>query len=125
MGWVSRAGKSYYYESRRVDGKPVKVYVGAGPAAEAAAAGVEKRRAERLDQAEKLVADGAAHAAASAPLDELCGLTDLLAGATLILGGFHRHDRGQWRRKRHDRDDQHSADQDAGPGPAEGHSGPG
>lgn len=107
MGWVSRKGKSYYYETRRVGGRPVKAYRGSGPAAEAAAAEVDQRRKERVERAKSLMTDEAAHAAASAPLVELEGLTDLLVRASLTLAGYRQHDRGEWRRRRHNQEGQH------------------
>jgi hypothetical protein len=36
-------------------------------------------------------------------LQQLIDITTLLAHATLLVEGFHRHDRGQWRRRRHGR----------------------
>jgi hypothetical protein len=34
------------------------------------------------------------------PLLELCLVTEQLARAALVAGGFHQHDRGPWRRRR-------------------------
>jgi hypothetical protein len=41
MAWEQRGGRPYYYQSRRVNGRVVKEYVGAGPYA-ALQAHVEK-----------------------------------------------------------------------------------
>lgn len=103
MPWANRNGKRVFYESRRADGQPVKVYRGSGPAAEEAAAAVAGRRSDRVEQAERLAADVAAHAAASAPLAQLDELLDLVAKAALVMAGFRQHDRGAWRRTRDDR----------------------
>lgn len=101
MGWERRArGGQFYTRSRRVGGRVVREYVGAGVLAEVAAAldalererAAEHRRegkagAERLDAAEAL-------------LIELCEAADALAAAALLAAGYHRHDRGDWRRRR-------------------------
>jgi hypothetical protein len=39
-------------------------------------------------------------AALDAPVLALAELGDALLAATLVVGGFHRHDRGPWRRRR-------------------------
>jgi hypothetical protein len=41
------------------------------------------------------------HAELTAPLDELCLLTDLLFKAVLASAGYHQHKRGEWRRRKH------------------------
>jgi hypothetical protein len=33
-------------------------------------------------------------------LVELCGQSDMLVRATLVVAGYHQHARGEWRRKR-------------------------
>ena len=104
MPWAARGkdGTKYFYSSRRVNGRPAKVYCGAGLAAEEAAAAVERRRDERLEQARRLAAEQANYATAVGPLEDLCQLTDLVTKANLLLAGFRQHDRGTWRRRRDD-----------------------
>ena len=100
MAWVTRGEKSYYYASVRVGGRPTKVYRGSGAEAEQAAAGVERRKAERAEQAERLRLEGQRHQAADHVLATLCDQADALLAAALTAAGYHRHDRGSWRRKR-------------------------
>src|SRR5262245_55043484 len=101
MPWTNRGGgRRYYYRSSRVNGRPTKVYVGYGNQAEAEAAEVETRKAERADRQRTLSAECKAHDEAVAPMDELCRLTDLLMKTHLVLAGYHQHDRGEWRRRR-------------------------
>ena len=102
MAWVSRGSRKYYYQSTRVGGVPTRKYLGSGPEAEKAAAEVERSRTEKAAEAAALHAEEQNHAAATAPLDDLCQLTDLLLRATLTSLGFHQHARGAWRRRRHD-----------------------
>jgi len=100
MPWITRGEKRYYYESVRVGGRPVRRYVGHGAEAERAAAAAQQRRAEQAAQADARRAAQARYAAAVAPLDEMCRLTDLLLRATLAGQGYHQHHRGLWRRRR-------------------------
>src|SRR5688572_19518966 len=107
MGWMTRGSRRYYYTSERVNGRPVRRYLGSGPDAQEAEAALEGRRRERAEQAGRLLGDADAHATAITPLLELVTLTDLLLKAALAAAGYHRHDRGAWRRKRHGKDQDH------------------
>ena len=98
--FLNRGGKKLLYLSNRVNGKPKKTYVGAGPLADLLAAELEERKAARRARAEARAAWEAKATAADAPLDELCAELDQAAAATLLALGYHRHDRGPWRKKR-------------------------
>jgi hypothetical protein len=101
MGWETRKGRgAYYTRSRRVRGRVVRQYLGRGALAEVAAAANVLRRA----QAAARRAEQAHWDVATALLRQLCMATDLLTRATWTVAGYHRHDRGVWRRKRHDQD---------------------
>jgi hypothetical protein len=100
MPWELRGQKRYYYRSERVAGRPVRRYFGSGPAAELQAAADDLRRLRRETQARERGLEEARLREAEAPLTLLCGLTDLLAHAALAAAGYHRHDRGPWRRRR-------------------------
>lgn len=101
MAWETRQrGGRYYTRSRRVGGRVVREYLGAGPFAEALARGDAEARARRH---ERRAAERAAHeedAALVALVDQLSMGTDALMAATLVLAGYHRHHRGEWRRRR-------------------------
>jgi hypothetical protein len=100
MSWERVGSRRYYYRSERVSGRPVRRYVGTGPVAELAAAADDLRRMERAIAAREREAEQARFREAEAPLLRLCGLTELLARAALVAAGYHRHDRGAWRRCR-------------------------
>src|SRR5947209_6357382 len=100
MAWQQRGGRRYYYRSERVRGRPVRRYVGTGPAGELAAAADGLRRLEREAEARDFRAAQARQQEAEAALLRLCDLTDVLARAALLAAGFHQHDRGAWRRRR-------------------------
>ena len=100
MPWQQQGNKRYYYRSMRVHGRPVRRFVGSGPVAELAAAADDLCRLERAIHARERHAEQERLAAAAAPLLGLCEVTDDLACAALLAAGFHRHDRGAWRRRR-------------------------
>src|SRR5262245_55787564 len=100
MGWEVRGTRRYYTRSRKVGGRVVREYVGTGPVAEVAAAADALRQAQRRAEREARLAERARWEAALAPLEGLCLASDLLARAALTAAGYHRHDRGEWRRKR-------------------------
>lgn len=103
MGWESRGGaRRYYTRSKRVAGRVVREYVGRGSSAELAAELDAARRAARADRdavgrAERTLVAAVDHAASAAD-----AAIDALLRANLILAGYHRHRRGEWRRRRGD-----------------------
>ena len=104
MPWhrASPTAKAYYYRSvrsGRVDGQPRRQYVGGGLVGEAAATADARRRVDREIQARAWRREQARRDAALAPLLELIRVTDLLAEATLLTAGYHRHSR-TWRKRR-------------------------
>src|SRR5947209_19399258 len=105
MGWEQRNGREFYYQSVRIDGRATKRYLGAGQAAKTAADDVAQRRADRQAAAERVRAEQDRAVTVDQPLADLCQLTDLLLTAALTGAGYHRRDRGPWRKKRHVTDD--------------------
>ena len=101
MGWERRKrGARYYTRTRREGGRIVREYVGAGPGAEAVALLDAIERAERRERAEAWRAERDRLEAADRAVTELCELTEVLASGMLLLAGYHRHDRGEWRKRR-------------------------
>ena len=96
MAWETRGGGRYYYKVSRDDGRVRRLYLGNGPVAELAAQDAELRRAERQARARSQARLEAAEAASR----ELAELADLLAQVALMAAGYHRHDRGNWRKRR-------------------------
>jgi len=88
MPWEKRRGRgAYYTRSRRRDGRRIREYLGAGHNGMVAAAEDAQRGAESRARAEALRAEEQHHAAATAPLNQLCQLADLLMKVTLISEG--------------------------------------
>ena len=102
MAWQVVDGRKYYYRATRLAGRPVRRYVGAAgsPAAELAAADADRRRLGREAAARERHAEQARQLAVEGHLVRLCALSDVLTRAALLASGFHRHHRGQWRRRR-------------------------
>jgi hypothetical protein len=99
MPWDVRGERRYFYHWRRVGGRRTKQYLGSGEAALRVATEIERRRAERTARAQEARYHRQQHTEASAPLEGLTHLTDLLAKGTLIGLGYHQHDR-TWRKRR-------------------------
>jgi len=91
----------YWYRSRRVGGRVISEYRGAGEAganlAEIDKAEQRQARAER--QRERAGQDEAR--AVQAALGDLARASDELVAEVLAAAGYHRHQRGAWRRRRH------------------------
>ena len=102
MAWQVVDGRKYYYRHRRDGGRPRTVYVGAAgsPAAELAAAADDLKRLGREAAARESHAERERLRGAEAPLVRLCAVSDVFTRAALLSAGFHRHHRGQWRRRR-------------------------
>jgi hypothetical protein len=100
MGWENRErGGPYYTRSRRVGGRVVREYVGAGLVGRLSA------EADRIKR-ERAEAEKARHRrelerleVLAAPVLEVSEAAEILARAHLIAAGFHRH-KGEWRRER-------------------------
>jgi hypothetical protein len=100
MSREQRGEKQYYYRHAWIDGRSVRSYVGAGEVGEKAATADALRRIEKAIEVRQQRQEQERRAAAEAPLARLCEQMDLLVQAALLAAGFHRHDRGEWRRKR-------------------------
>ncbi|VTR92871.1 Uncharacterized protein OS=Singulisphaera acidiphila (strain ATCC BAA-1392 / DSM 18658 / VKM B-2454 / MOB10) GN=Sinac_7637 PE=4 SV=1 [Gemmata massiliana] len=108
MGWeVRHGGRRYLYRNRRVNGKPVKEYLGADDRFGTgvllahqleqlqAQAAERRRRAREAHTAFRERIDDLLHATASANAH----LRTLIEG-TLYALGYHKHNRGEWRMSR-------------------------
>jgi hypothetical protein len=116
MGWDK--GR-YYTRSKKVNGRVVREYIGAGEGPELIAKldALEREEKEMEWAKEKAVRDELD--ALDAPLSELDGKAELLARAALIVAGFHQHHRSEWRKRRGNyRPDEHG-DSDRPEGTAE------
>jgi len=101
MAWETRArGGRYYTRWRKVGGRVVREYVGRGLVGERAAREDALRRAARALATAARRRDRLAAQAVRDLVLGLDALTNTLTATTLTAAGYHRHDRGHWRKRR-------------------------
>ena len=101
MAWERRErGGLYYTRSRKVDGQVVREYVGGGVLGELAARMDAEARQRREEEAAVWKEECERMEALSAPAEELWEAIEVLARAALLSAGYHRHNRGEWRKRR-------------------------
>jgi hypothetical protein len=101
VAWETRQGKGRYYtRSRRINGRVVREYCGTGLSGQLAALQDAEKRARKATQLRAWQTEQGRLEELEEPLEELDGVCDLLMKATLIGAGYHRHKRGEWRRRR-------------------------
>ncbi len=101
MGWERRRrGGQYYTRSRKIGGRVIREYIGTGPLAEIASKLDAIEREERTVEAERRRRHQERLESADAAVDALCHSAEVLARVALLAAGYHRHDRGEWRKRR-------------------------
>jgi hypothetical protein len=99
--WEKRQrGGAYYTRSRKVNGRVVREYVGGGVLGEVAARMDAEERRRREEEAAALKDEQERMETLTAPVEELCEGAEILARAALLVSGYHRHNRGEWRKRR-------------------------
>jgi len=102
--WERRErGGFYYTRSRREDGRVVREYVGGGILGELAARVDAEERRRREEEKASQREERERLEALAAPVEELCEAAEVIACATLVASGYHRHSRGEWRKRREQR----------------------
>jgi len=100
MAWETRNGRGRYYtRSRKVSGRVVREYIGAGIAGELAAQEDAERRSKREKQRSAWMSQKREQEAIEDLVGERRKVLGALTGATLLHAGFHRHHRGEWRKR--------------------------
>jgi hypothetical protein len=101
MGWEKRdRGGLYYTRSKKIGGRVVREYVGAGSLAELVAEMDALERRRRQEETATWRAERERIDALEAPIVELCETAEVLAQATLYAAGYRKHNRGEWRKRR-------------------------
>jgi hypothetical protein len=102
MGWERRRGnRYYYYRCEWRGGRCIKRYIGRGRAAEIAAREDRQKQAARAARRYAAEIERALEKPASDSLVELDGVVTVAIHSALTAAGYHRHQRGKWRKKRH------------------------
>lgn len=99
MSWEKRGNNRYYYRRRKVDGRVVADYIGAGILAETLAELDENERLERQRAEAEWSAVVECDRRQAATLAEVDDLVKSAVAAVLIASGYHTHKR-QWRKAR-------------------------
>lgn len=101
MGWEKGGCGVYYYtRSRKEHGRVVREYVGGGMIGTLAARMDAEERERRKEEAQVHKAQRREMEALAEPVEELSQAAEILARAALLAAGYHRHERGEWRRRR-------------------------
>lgn len=101
MAWEERErGGRYYTRSRKVDGRVIREYIGAGPIAELIAQRDEAERERREEEARAWREEREDLDALDAQTREIDDLAELLARTALLAAGYRQHERGEWRKPR-------------------------
>jgi hypothetical protein len=93
-----------------VRGRVVREYVGMGLVAELAARTDARECGRRRAEAEALRAAERREQEADDLVGQVCEATETLTRAALLSAGYHRHHRGEWRRRRHGEQDDAGGD---------------
>ena len=101
MAWETRQrGGRYYTRSKKINGRVIREYVGTGLVGELAAAADARARAEREAGKAAWRAECERIESALTPVEEFYDVVEIFARGSLILAGYHRHHRGEWRHRR-------------------------
>jgi hypothetical protein len=101
MGWETRRGRGRYYtRSHKIADRVVREYVGTGLVAELAAQQDAAARAARQAERDRFAQTIDHHRDADAAQAAFAQLVDGLTAAVLVAAGYHRHHRGEWRKRR-------------------------
>ena len=99
--WERRKrGGLYYTRSRKVSGRVVRQYVGAGVLGELAARMDAEGRQRREEEAAAWREERERLEELAGLVDEFCREVETMVRATLLAAGFRRHNRGEWRKSR-------------------------
>jgi hypothetical protein len=99
--WEKRQrGGHYYTRSRKEGGRIIRQYVGGGTLGHLAALTDTLERLRREEEATAWKEEQERMEVLAAPVEELCEHAEVLTRATLLAAGFHRHKRGDWRKRR-------------------------
>jgi|SRR5450759_2759252 hypothetical protein len=101
MSWEQRNGRGdYYTRAYRENGRVVREYVGGGELGRLAADVDYIARQTRQIEREESAAERDRIAAIEDPIIAFGRAVDLAVSCELLVAGYHRHDRGPWRRRR-------------------------
>ena len=100
MALEYRNGRPYYYRNKRENGTVIRQYIASGQMAEFAADSDAHQRAQRESRRAAEEQKQRAYVTAREQLFNVIAQAETLSSALLIDVGYHRQNRGPWRRRR-------------------------
>lgn len=101
MAWEGRErGGLYYTRSRKVNGWVEREYVGGGYLGQLAASLDAEERERREVEMAAWKEERAAMEDLDSRVAEFCDGIEDIASAALLVAGYRKHNRGEWRKKR-------------------------
>lgn len=101
MAWESRErGGFYYTRSRKVSGRVEREYVGGGYLGQLAASLDAEERTRREAEKAAWKEERAEMEDLDLEVSKLCEGIEDVASAALLVAGYRKHKRGEWRKKR-------------------------
>ena len=100
MAWENRGDRRYYYRRCKVHGRVVAEYYGAGNLGELAASHAQLDRLCAEAARDSLRLRRKKEAATDRQFADYRHQVQAVVGAVLTAYGYHRHHRGEWRKKR-------------------------
>jgi hypothetical protein len=100
MSWELRNSRWVYTHSHRKSGRIVREYYGGGELGRLAAEVDNLARQTRRIEREERAAEHDRIAAIEDPVVAFGQAVDVAITCELLAAGYHRHDRGPWRRRR-------------------------
>jgi hypothetical protein len=102
MSWECRGNRRYYYRSRRQGDRVIKQYVGADLLANQLAQEDELRHSKEQERRLAEQAERERLDLLDAPVRDLWKTVDCMVNAAMLLAGYRRHHRGEWRKSHRD-----------------------
>jgi hypothetical protein len=100
MGWKPIKGRSYFYRSVREGDRVRSEYVGAGETASLVALLIASERDQKEAERQAWKAERDQADAEERELADWCDRIEALASAVMVAAEYHRHHRGEWRKRR-------------------------
>lgn len=110
MGLEQRKGSTYYTRSVRVNGKVKREYLGSGAwalfAFEIEQAERLEERLRKMQERQQWQQEQDAVAALGHTVEAVCEEAGAAFRMVMEAAGYHRHERGEWRKRRQDKLDE-------------------
>jgi hypothetical protein len=100
MGWKQINGRFYYYRSTREGDRVRSEYVGGSETASLFAQIVASEKAEREAERQQWEAERQQADAEDREVADWFESIEALADAVIVAAEYHRHHRGEWRKRR-------------------------